>query len=237
MNKLLNVNKNVKTIKNLKVGHLTGILYLASGNISGYEVCPARSKGCFKGCLFNSGGFQRFAKVRQGAINKTKRFFEDRENFMNQLVLEIASLRRKAEREGLKPSIRLNGTSDIKFESITVADTGKNLMEIFPDVLFYDYTKLSGRKTPKNYTLTFSRSEINDRVCKRMLKQGHNVSVVFQKELPATFWGYPVIDGDAYDARPEDKKGVIVGLIAKGTGRKDDTGFVIKQPVPDSKVC
>jgi hypothetical protein len=46
--------------------------------------------------------------------------------------------------------------------------------------------------------------------------------------LPQTYLGKQVVDGDATDLRFLDPRGVIVGLKAKGKGKQDTSGFVVK---------
>jgi hypothetical protein len=155
-------------------------------------------------------------------------FFEDRFNFMLQLVKEIKSAKKKADKEGLKLLVRLNGTSDINFIKIRVGDY-RNLFEMFPDVQFYDYTKLivNSETIPSNYHLTFSKSESNDRDVSAAIRNGLNVAVVFDK-LPKTYLGRPVVSGDESDIRINDPKNVIVGLLAKGPAKRDQSGFVVR---------
>ena len=213
--------QNYKTTKGEKLGILTGILYLAPAKISGYEVCPRRSAGCTAACLYTAG-MGAFSNVQQARINKTKLFFEDRENFMDQLRKDIKALVRKAAKQNMKPAIRLNGTSDIEW-------TRFGIMDEFPDVQFYDYTKVFSRLTqerPANYHLTFSKNESNDEECAAALELGVNVAAVF-KTLPQQWMGRQVISGDETDVRFVDGKGIIVGLTAKGKAKKDNTGFVI----------
>jgi len=213
---------NYKTVKGEKLGYLTGILYLAPAKISGYEVCPRRSAGCTAACLYTAG-MGAFSNVQQARIKKTKQFFEDRDNFLMQLRKDITALVRKAKKTNMTPAIRLNGTSDIEW-------TRFGIMEEFPDVQFYDYTKVLKRlkqPIPKNYHITFSRSESNQADVESALRLRFNVAVVFNK-LPETYLGRPVINGDETDVRFADAKGVIVGLTAKGKGKKDLNNFVIK---------
>ena len=108
-------------------------------------------------------------------------------------------------------------------------------MEMFPNVQFYDYTKLEnrivGQTLPANYHLTFSRAEDNDHKLDDVLKHT-SAAVVFSGELPATWRGYPVIDGDEHDARFTDAgPGVIIGLTAKGKARHDASGFVVPSEI------
>lgn len=214
---------NSKTVKGEKLGYLTGILYLAPAKISGYEVCPKRSEGCTKACLYTAGcGI--FTTVQKVRINKTKLFFEDRENFLIQLKKDIKALEKKAKKLNMLPAVRLNGTSDINW-------TRFGIMEEFPQIQFYDYTKVINRlhqPIPKNYHLTFSRSENNDVECKIALSLGFNIAVVFQDELPDVYMGYPVYNGDEHDVRFLDPFNCVIGLKAKGKGKKDDSGFIIK---------
>jgi len=224
--KLLNTT-NYKTIKGEKLGIMTGVLYLAPAKLSGYEVCPMRSLGCTDSCL-NTAGMGAFSNVQAGRIAKTKRFFEDRDGFMADLRKDIQSLIRKAKKANMVPAVRLNGTSDINWMV-----TG--IMAEFPDIQFYDYTKVVNRlekNIPSNYHLTFSRSECNDSECMKALKLGYNVAAVFSTKkgepLPATWNGYPVLDGDETDVRFLDAKGgYVVGLRAKGKAKKDQNNFVI----------
>ena len=229
MQKLLGINTNYKTIKNQKVGVLTGILYMAPYNLSGKNVCPAASKGCAAACL-NTAGRGAMNVVQAARLKKTRRFFSNRDIFLFQLCDEIKSLKERAAKKGMKAAVRLNGTSDLPYEKYKIKD-GKNIMELFPDVQFYDYTKLDNRFTrgqlPSNYHLTFSRAEDNDHKLKEVLKYT-SAAVVFADKLPKTWRGYPVIDGDEHDARFTDAgPGGIIGLIAKGKARHDKSGFVI----------
>lgn len=224
--KLLGIDTNGKTIKGQKKGYMTGILYLAPANISGHEVCAKRSAGCTVSCLY-SAGRGAFTNVQKARIAKTKWFFDNRETFMVQLVDDIRAVIRKADREDMIPVVRLNGTSDIPWERIPVMGK-KNVMELFPDVQFYDYTKRSNRKNlPSNYHLTFSLAEDNDADAEIALQNNMNVAIVFRTvNFPASFEGREVVDGDETDLRFLDGHGKIIALKAKGKAKKDFTGFV-----------
>ena len=235
--KLLGIGTSYKTIKSEKVGVLTGILYMAPYNLSGKNVCPNASKGCAAACL-NTAGRGAMNVVQAARLKKTNRFFEDRQQFLWDLVIEIGALRRKAQARGMKAAVRLNGTSDLPYEKYKIGDTGKNIMELFPEIQFYDYTKLETRITkgqlPSNYHLTFSRAEDNDHKLDAVLEHT-SAAVVFSGELPATWRGYPVIDGDEHDARFTDAgPGTVIGLLVKGQGKKDTTGFVVPSHGTDS---
>lgn len=225
--KLLTIG-NTKTTKGEAKGYLTFIMHLAPSTLSGYNTCPMASAGCASACL-NTAGRGRFTATQEARIRKTRWFFEDRDGFMVQLVKDIQAAIRKADREGMTPVFRLNGTSDIRWESVAV-EGFRNVMEMFPNTQFYDYTKLTNRRDiPANYHLTFSRSETNEIDALRMLtEQGMNVAVVFDT-LPEKWAGVKVIDGTETDLRFLDDKCVIVGLVAKGKAKKDTSGFTILQ--------
>lgn len=233
---LLSVSADAKTTKGTKLGVLTGILYLAPYNISGYQVCPKATDGCAAACLYTAGR-GAVNSVQISRINKTKWFFEDRKSFMDTLVKNVESLVRKAKRENLIPAVRLNGTSDIPWEKMRVDRDGVNygsIMEAFSDVQFYDYTKIAGRKKAlqlENYHLTFSLAENNDKTALEALRQGYNLAVVLRvkrnESKPSTWSGYPVVDGDESDVRFFDPaSGHIVALTAKGAAVRDTSGFV-----------
>lgn len=216
---------NTKTMKGQVLGFMTFILHLAPSWLSGYNVCAMASKGCVKACL-NTAGRGRFTKIQEARIRKTIAFFENREMFMQRLAKDIAAAIRKATREGFTPVFRLNGTSDIRWETVPVGGF-PNIMALFPNVQFYDYTKIPNRRNlPANYHLTFSRSEENDANVAGAILSGMNVAVVFDK-LPETYNGIPVVAGDDTDLRFLDPAGVIVGLTAKGKAKQDDSGFVV----------
>ena len=217
---------NTKTVKGEVMGYQTYIMHLAPSTLSGYNTCPMASTGCAAACL-NTAGRGRFTATQEARIRKTKWFFEDRETFMAQLVKDITAAIRKAVREGFVPVFRLNGTSDIRWETVPVGGF-RNIMEMFPTVMFYDYTKLQNRRDlPFNYHLTFSRSEENYAAVDMMMSQGYNAAIVFDN-LPEIYNGYKVIDGTETDLRFLDEKGVVVGLLAKGKAKKDVSGFTVQ---------
>lgn len=226
--------QNSKTIKGEKKGYKTFIIYMSpeKQNSLGKNLCSKASEGCKKSCLFTAGRGS-FPNVKLSRINKTEYFLRDREGFLQQAAKEIKKAVKKHGAENI--AIRLNGTTDIPFENIPFLFEGEvysNIMEIFPNVQFYDYTKVFNRftkKLPKNYDLTFSRSEdpINQKEAEALLILGNNVAAVFKNELPAFYGGYQIIDGDETDLTFLHPKGVILGLKAKGKAKKDTTGFVI----------
>lgn len=229
--------ENTKTVKGEALGYLTGILYLAPANESGrMNVCPSASAGCMQACLFNAGrGVMK--SVYEARMRKTDFYIDHREDFLNSLRWDIQMIARRAKKRGMKPAIRINGTSDISKLAVQMATE-------FPKIKFYDYTKNPKPylRHRKNYVTTFSRSETNHADCIDALQHGVNVAVVFDVptgiknrrvagKLPNTWYGYKVIDGDKHDLRFLDPKGVVVGLRAKGSNaqKRERDGFVVRQ--------
>ena len=228
---------NPKILKGQKQGYMTYILHLAPANLSGYETCPKRTKGCTAACLNTAGRGGMFKKgettnvIQQARIRKTKMFFENRAEFMSLLIKDIKLAIKQSEKKGLIPVFRLNGTSDISWEKYEVPGAS-NIFNLFPEVQFYDYTKILGRKVRNipNYHLTFSAADDNDADVRSAIKQEYNVATVFgikkSQPMPETYEGMPVFNGDDSDLRFLDPKGVVVGLYAKGKAKKDTSGFV-----------
>lgn len=227
---------NAKIMKSLAFGFRTMGIHLAPATLSGYNTCSSASKGCASACL-NTAGRSAFSTVQLSRINKTKFFFKERETFFKDLALQLERRIKSAERKELKTCFRPNLTSDLPYENIRAKSLdNQTIIERFPDLQFYDYTKHANRMSaylagelPSNYHLTFSRNESlkNQKLCRSFLKAGGNCAYVFRDRLPATYEGYQVIDGDESDLRFLDKRGVIVGLVEKGKAKKDESGFVI----------
>ena len=226
---------NAKIVKGEELGYVTKGIHFAPANLSGNEVCQWRSKGCTASCL-NTAGRGQMNSIQQSRIAKTKLFFDKQIEFLHKLSKEISNSIKTSTKKGMKSVFRLNLTSDIAWEFVFFDDKNpQTIFDKFPSIQFYDYTKSFKRMSqflgkqkefPKNYHLTFSRSETNDKLCEMVLQMGGNVAVVFRNELPATWNGYEVVNGDENDLRFLDKKGVVVGLIEKGMAKKDTTGFV-----------
>jgi hypothetical protein len=224
---------NPKIQKGTKLGYLSFILHLAPSDLSGHNTCPKATAGCKAACLNTAGRGGMFKKgentnmIQKARIRKTLSFFADREQFMKDLAKDIRKGIKQASKLGLTPVFRLNGTSDLSFEKYEV-EGAKNIFALFPNVQFYDYTKVLGRKVAdiKNYHLTFSAADGNDADVNKAIAQGMNVTVVFDK-IPAEYKGKAVFNADETDLRFLDPKGVVLGLKAKGRAKKDTTGFVV----------
>lgn len=233
---LLSISSDAKTSKGEKMGFLTGILYLAPyKTISIYNTCAmAELAGCDNACLYTAGR-GAYSSVQNARINKTNWFYQERESFILQLIDNIKSLIKKANKLQLIPLIRLNGTSDIKWENVSFDYQDKhydNIMQLFPDIQFYDYTKIINRNNlPANYDLTFSYSGKPEFVkyVNKAIDNNMRIAVVFKDKhnLPNEFMGLSVVNGDNTDIRHLDPQGVIVALYAKGKAKQDNTGFVV----------
>lgn len=223
-------------------------VYLAPSDLSGYNVCP-NSAACRDSCLFRSGHAMMSIlagkkSVVDARIRRTKLFFENRDYFMQWLISEIKIHKLKAELNGNFFAVRLNCTSDININDFNFE--GKNICEIFPDTVFYDYTKvyshLDNVEKYSNYSMTYSYNGSNWGLCQKALDRGFNIAAVFAKRLPRTFHGYRVINGDISDYRPADEKGVIVGLrykmesnaIKEGKFELPHNKFIT---MPDNEFC
>jgi len=234
---LLSIGTNAKTVKGDKYGFLTGVMYLAPSDLSGFQVCPmAKMARCEDPCLYRAGRGV-FNSTQMARINKTKEFFNEQHAFMHTLVYSINALIRQASKKGLTPLVRLNGTSDIRWENIRFEYENKYLtiFEVFPDIQFYDYSKIVNRKDiPSNYDLTVSYSGAPgfQKYVQKAINAGERIAVVFrhQENIPESFLGMESIGGDDSDIRHIEPKNVVVALYAKGKAKKDTSGFVIDSP-------
>lgn len=241
---------NPKTLKGERKGYRTAVLHLAPHTLSGRNVCPSATAGCAAACLNTAGRGGMSTKgleivraevgeanaIQRARVRKTDEFFDARPEFMARLEAEVRRFVAKAKRDGFKPCVRLNGTSDIRFENIA-CPSAPNLMLAFPRVQFYDYTKLANRRNlPSNYHLTYSlaEGERNWRGHLVALENGMGVAVVLRGfgdsqhplAFPPKLWGRKLIDGDESDLRFRDPASVYVGLRAKGRAKLDASGFV-----------
>jgi hypothetical protein len=212
--------------KGERFGYKTAILHLAPFDLSGKNVCPKASPECAAVCL-NTSGRGQMGSVQRARLNKTNLFWTNKNAFLWQLSLEIEQLKKRAKSQGYKFAVRLNGTSDLPWHRMKV-NGGGCLMELHQDVQFYDYTKVLNYLDHdiKNYNITFSDSGRNDSDIKAAIAKGANVAVVFQDRLPKKWMQRKVINGDNHDLRFKDPRDVIVGLIAKGQGRKINNKFI-----------
>jgi len=228
--KLLGIGTDAKTIKGEKVGVMTGILYLSPADKSGVNLCPlAMLAKCKEACL-DTAGRGAMDCVSMARLRKTLFFLQFQGEFLAMLHAEIDAAKRKAAKRGLVLRIRLNGTSDIRWEL-------HGVVQAHPDVQFYDYTKIANRAVLSNYDLTFSYSGIAayQPQVMRAIKAGMRIAVVFRTRAMVEamlangerFLNLELVDGDDSDNRPDDAHGVVVALYAKGKAKHDNTGFVV----------
>jgi len=214
---------SAKAIKAIEFGYYNAIQYLAPHSLSGKNLCSHASPECIAHCLGWHSGQAAMVKdetdinsVRQSRLDKAQRFMNDRKGYLRDVIKSIENGIKAANKKGLQLCVRLNGSSDIAWE-----------------IQFVDYTKNASRlrrALPANYYLTLSRHENNESESIDALRAGHNVAVIFANELPETWNGFEVINGDEHDLRHMDKRGgVVVGLKAKGNKlKKSNSAFVVR---------
>lgn len=257
--------ENAKTKKGEALGWLTGISYLAPANESGVmNTCTFATygdDGCADVCIYKHGR-GRFTNTIKARIAKTVFLFEHRLDFLASLRYDIERLRFKASKlrycrhckntvkartaagrrrlncrtcgtvlVAVKFAVRINGTSDLAWIPMQMSAE-------FPDVQFYDYTKLPKPhlRTRSNYAITFSHTGYNVSDCLQALENGVNVAVAFAvkkgAKLPKSWFGHRVIDGDKHDLRFLDGNAVVVGLRGKGQSWKRPTAFMVSTAQP-----
>lgn len=240
---LMTVEGDAKTVKGTAAGFLTGIVYLAPGGIAGTgNLCPYASKGCAAACLFTAGRASFSESINAARVMRTRLLHSNRPAFLAILAGEIESLCGQAAARGLNPAVRLNGTSDLPWETLA-----PDLFKRFPAVRFYDYTKnvrrclaFAAGKFPENYSLTFSLSESNAGQAALALAAGVNVAAVADGAaagdlviLPGMTEPRLTYSADETDLRFTDPTGPdgrgLIGLLkAKGKAKRDRSGFVLR---------
>jgi len=213
----------------MELGWYTGILHLAPNTAAGGKtVCRWASPGCIAACL-NTAGRGRMKMVQNARVRRTQQWHTDPKGFLSDLQWDIKATRRAAKREGLRPAIRLNGTSDIPWEKFVPMSDNE-------DIQFYDYTKsvnrmykfISGDNWPSNYHLTFSLNEKNAEKALAVLKEGGNIAAVMLTNI-GSWRGYPTVSGDIHDLTFTHPPRTVLALKPKGRATKDITGFVITE--------
>ena len=251
---------SAKAVKAQGYGVINGIHYMAPHALGGAgNLCPKASAGCIALCLGEYSGQAGMAKdgelnsVRKSRRDKAQRFMKGRKAYMQDVALATAQEYSRAHKKGFSFVARFNGSTDVAPEGINVvvdsalavklsklmgrnvaAGVYKNLMVLFTEIQWVDYTKIAARfsrELPRNYSLTFSLAENNHAEAIALLNRGVNVAAVFGGVMPSTWNGFTVINGDEHDLRhldPRGERGFVIGLAPKGNkAKRDKSGFVI----------
>ena len=229
------------------------------------SIC-AKSASCVDNCLATTSGGNRaygggvdkdaLKGPRKAHFMQNQAFIRDPEAFIAKMDDEVGKAWAAAQKNGNQLGIRLNVLSDVP------PTVYEDLMTKYPDVQFYDYTKLhSNKPIAPNHHLTYSSTGTSNpelgvinlhqnwRHMTKKLDEGHNVAMPFtvgaNEPLPKfvkdTKSGktYKVIDGDVHDYRPADDwgkpegaDGYIVGLRNKD---QNLSGASRKKAVESSK--
>lgn len=226
---------NTKTRKSAEKAQeyrVVSLMLSPSDSAGGKTNCPNATSSCIAACVGGPtvGLAQVFAHINEARKEKTRFLQSDRAGFLKQLMEELTTEQRLADRDGTTLAVRLNTFSDIPWEHKHYGEMPQN----FPNAVFYDYSKVYSRvlTSPSNYTLCASWTEepSDQTSCRNLLEAGHNVAVVFAEEgnfagngalrqkLP-TRWElgghrYEVYDGDDTDLRFLDP-----GATRAGYGR------------------
>ncbi len=220
---------STKVEKNRARGMLTVILYLAPERLSvpygGRNLCPWATT-CKGPCLATKNRLGPGSDGQNAELWRTLAYVWAREEFGTILRYALSRHVARARKLGLDCGARLNGGSDVVWETI--------LPEIFRiPIQYYDYTKSVERMfrdRPANYDLTFSFDGFNLVDCKRVLRAGMNVAIVSKDPgrmlARKRYHGFRLLNGDTDDCRPYDPKPRWVVLSVKGHA-KDESGFFV----------
>ena len=229
--KLLGVSADAKTVKGERYGVLTAILYLSPASSSGVNMCSmAKIASCIDACL-NTAGRGAMSSVQMSRLRKTLFMLQYWDDFKAMLMREVTKHAKYCRNRGYKCAIRLNGTSDVRWE----LKIWEEMVYFYNqwDVHWYDYTKIANRMVPdlSIYDLTFSYSGVPEyqRFVDTARAMGMRMAVVFRyrTQIPKHFMGMDVVDGDDSDLRFLEPQGVVSALYAKGSAVRDTSGFVV----------
>jgi len=199
------------------VGRLTAVVYLAPADLSGREVCVKRTPECTGGCLGKTAGCMVMDSVKRAQVWKTALRFGAPDLYFTLLCIEIKALIKKAEKLGLAPRVRLDGTSDL--------GDAEKLCTLFTDCGFYEYTKIARRAhrwldRHPNLRVALSFTGYNKTECIEYINMGGVVAVATDltrhDAKPSTHWGINVINGDKHDDVSADPRGSIRMLSWRG---------------------
>lgn len=228
--------QSAKLLRSFRAGTYTYGIYLAPWNlasqlsgVAGMNVCPGGTN-CHEHCLNGSGQNKmdemargQYSNINMARAKRTILYYHNRKLFNKLLIHEIHKAKDYAERHNYDFSVRLNCTSDIDLRMFVNPKNGKNVLNIYPEVQFYDYTKIISHyklvEDYDNYHLTFSYDGKNWDKCEKVLNNFGQVAVVFDGPMPETFRGFKVVSGDNYDMRYIDPHGVVIGLTYHKTAQ------------------
>lgn len=208
---------NLKVSKNVRA---TVGLALAPADASGpWNTCDRYTRDCRASCVLVTAGKGSVPNVVKARRVRTEFLASDPQSFVTILARELERATVKYGAVGFRPNV----ASDLRWESIAPT------LLTLPGVHAYDYTKwnpVTDRDTlDGRYRIVYSLSERpgSDTVAREYLSNGGTVAVVFAVkrtgDLPDTWNGFPVVDGDLTDDRTTDPRGSVVGLRAKGSAR------------------
>jgi hypothetical protein len=228
---MMRLDGSTKVIKGNKYGFRTAILYLAPADLSGINMCAMHALALCKNSCLNLTGRGVMTIIQVSRLRKTLFLQQYEAEAVAMIKHEVALFEARAKREGFTLLVRLNGTSDRRWEN-------DGIMQAFPNVQFYDYTKLANRKNvPANYDLTFSYSGAPAFLPYVAIAKanGMRIATVFRNRAIVEaiinagnmVLGLPVVDGDDTDIRHLDPRHCVVALYAKGKAKADHNGFVV----------
>lgn len=250
---ILTVSGQPKTAKSLDAGVVTAVIHLlpateydAARVRQGLDplkvnLCPFAGE-CRAPCLNTAGrggipmtsyaGSAFTNNVQRGRYRRTDLYFTDPAGFESAVLSDLDKVARFAGKHGYTLGVRWNGTSDVDYATAHPALVARARELGYEQ---YDYTKRPvsyDPNAPVRLVYSLDRGAARDRHALRYLAAGGTVAVVFAvrpgKPLPATWGGYPVIDGDLTDLRSRDPSGVVVGLRAKGAARSLPVGGFVR---------
>lgn len=216
---------NAKAVKASDYGYMQFIHHLHADRVD-VEIRPRKTEsvvtcphathgegGCAESCLTFSGRGV-MPSVQAGRAKRTTWLTSHPLSYLAALWQELVYARNISVKRGLRMVVRLNGTSDLRWELIAPW-----LFSEFPDTLFIDYTKWppGSRTTPENYTLVWSaqahRHTIDD--WHRALDHGMSVSAIFDypemavEQRPDVFVAAYGADTWVLDCRDNPRVGVL----------------------------
>lgn len=174
------------------------LINLLPAKQSGINMCMCATAACAATCLHTSGNVGALVDKTLARLRKSWFVTLDRKEAFRQIANRILSKKKKIDefnnksyKEYKQLAIRLNGTSDLVWR-VLKGESGKNIFEMFPDVIFYDYSKRpsemeafakgefpNGEKFPPNYHMTLSYGGKEKPYHRSTLSSGENLAVPF----------------------------------------------------------